>query len=347
MGILNWRGCLVSVGRHVLKIIETQDQVWQTLPRETPGLLGDGPYLFVGSGTSLYLAQTAAWIARSRGLCVDALPAAEIVTDPAVLSPYRTIVVISRSGTTSEALIVADEAARRDLSLQAVSCHPHRPLAEKAVRAYIAQGGEDDTVVMIRSFTSMLLLLQQVVAATGGGSLPPPSLFAAHFPAVLSQTRPLLSAIQAGFPRRAYILGGASRYGIAQEGALKMQEMAGACALAFNPLEFRHGPWGSLSANDVVFFLGQSYAARYEGPLFHELAARAGRVVPIASAAWFAQTGASPDSGIVLPDVIPELYLGPLAIVPLQLGAWQWAVSRGENPDAPRNLNPVVVLEHE
>lgn len=333
-------------GQYVYTIIREQAQAWRCLSDDRPEFQGQAPYLFVGSGSSYYLAKVACAYAIALGLACQAVPAAEVLMDPDLWLPrFNSIIIISRSGTTTEALLVAQLAKRYPgCHMAALTSHQASPLARLVHHVYAAESSDDGTVVMIRSFTSMLVLIQGMLSQLAGAKST--ECLTRYFPEVFEQASVMVESLFRAEPRRIYVLGGGVRQGIADEGVLKMQEMAGATAFAFNPMEFRHGPWGSLTKGDVVVLLAQRSRKIYEQELLADLQQRQARVVLIGPAMWFAGLPQPLTDRVILPDAVSDLEAGPLAVVPLQLLAWKWALINGQDPDAPRNLNAVVVLKH-
>src|SRR4051794_9149280 len=74
------------------------------------------------------------------------------------------VVIISRSGSTSEALSVAERMRASGHPTVAVTCRGQSPLAALADVTLVANAGDEAAVVMTRSFASMLALLLAVVA---------------------------------------------------------------------------------------------------------------------------------------------------------------------------------------
>lgn len=333
-------------GSFVKALIESQDEAWKPALAQAETLKFPGPYLFIGSGTSYYLAQVAAAFGERFGLKVSARPTQDIILEPSiVLKDVSTVVIISRSGTTSEALWAMKQTRILGKNVVAVTCVASSSLALSADQCLVSPEGDDDTVVMIRSFSSMLLLLQASIQLTMNGTHHMDEL-SREFETVLEESKSIGKLFESSPPTRLYILGSGVRYGIAQEGALKAQEMSGQYAIAFHSLEFRHGPWGSVSADDAVVILGQSSMATHETNLASQLLQRTPNVIVVAQKSWQA-TGALPVKFIPLPSNLDDLGLGPLAEVPLQWFAWMWSIQVGRNPDVPNNITKVVELHYE
>lgn len=330
-------------GAWVHEVIFHQATAWATARDAAPAFAADVARLVVGSGSSYYLAQVAAAIARRRGYQIAAAAAGDVVIEPDLyLADVEELVVISRSGASSEAVWAMEEAQRRKIRTLAVTCDPFSPLAKRADRSAVVPDGDDGTVVMIRSFTGMLILLQQGVA----GPIPPIELSIEN---VLDQMGQRLKE-SPRLPRRVYLLGSGVRLGLVHEGALKAQEMAGVVAYSYSPLEFRHGPRGPVSAEDWIVLLGQTSHARYEYGVLADLVAQGPTIWVVAEPQWFAKTAASDgvvDRRVLLPQEEADDIKGPLAIVALQMLAWHLAVETGRNPDAPENLTKVVEFERD
>ena len=330
-------------GTEVFDLIQHQASAWQAALPFAESLPGPGPYVFSGSGSSHYLAQIAAHFALTLGVEARAVASSDIILEPEIaLRGTGTLIVISRSGTTTEALWAATQGKERHWMVIALSCHADSPLVQASHSALISPQGEDHTVVMIQSFSSMLLLLQNSLLQTMGQAGMPSQPFR-FVDDVFRQTVEALPQIfERHPPRRIYVLGSGIRYGIAQEGALKAQEMSNECAMAYAPMEFRHGPWGSVTPEDVVVILGQTRHRSTEHDVVADLLQRTNKVMVIAQREWFESNSLYPR--VILPPDWSDVTLGPLAIIPLQILAWQWTINVGKDPDHPANITQVVQL---
>jgi len=331
----------VPTGTWVKQVIWEQHQSWAAAQAQAERMSDSGNILVVGSGTSYYLAQVAAEFGLREGRKIQARPSEDVVLEPDLyLEGVSTLVVISRSGTTSEAVWAVEAGRTRGVHTIGVTCHAESPLASSSDQALVSPDGEDDTVVMIRSFSSMLLLLQNSLGRQAGQDLAP------YAPEILHQSEEAVASWNAP-PRRVYLLGAGVRTGITHEGALKAQEMSGLAAYGYSPLEFRHGPRGSVAAEDLIVLLGQTAYAAYEWDVVEDLWEQGPTIWAVARPSWFA---AGRDRlpmvsrSIRLPEIVPDLEAGPLAIIPLQWLAWHLSVANGRDPDHPQNLTPVVSI---
>lgn len=336
----------MEAGNTVRQVIESQPEAWTKVLVDSHAAWDmPGRVLCVGSGTSYYLALVVAALGQKLGLDITAVPTQDVILDSAdVLKSVDSVVIISRSGETSEALWSADIAHGAHKRTLAVTCNDKAPLARQVDQAWVFPFGHDHTVVMVRSFTSMLLAFERALAEKAGGAegLDALQTLAAAAPGFIAGADELIQRLTQSGPRRVYILGAGVRYGVALEGSLKCLEMSNENAAAYGPLEFRHGPWGSVTEEDMVVLLGQTRFARHEHRVLADLAARTGRLLTIAQQSFFDEA-APVGERLVLPPV-DDLWSGPLAVVPLQWLGFYWSLSHGLNPDAPKNLTQVVDL---
>ncbi|MCY0879958.1 MAG: SIS domain-containing protein [Firmicutes bacterium] len=331
-------------GQIVREAIQSQGRIWARAGARTPAWALPEPTLCVGSGTSCYLAEVVAFLGQRQGRALWAAPTQDWILEPDLwASRVQSVVVLSRSGTTTEALWAAELARARGLATWAVSCDPAAPLMTRADGGWAVPEAHDHTVVMTRSFTGELVLLEQALAAADPAGQEALAVMTAEAEPLIEEAEALADALTDPLPRRLYILGAGARWGIAREGALKAFEMANQNAYAFGPLEFRHGPWGSVTPDDLVVVLGQAAYREYEAALVRELAARTPRVVTVAAADWFRDQDV-PGTRWVLPSAGADVWWGPAAVVLLQWLGWHWAVKLGLDPDHPKDLTAVVEL---
>src|ERR1700761_2313004 len=122
-------------------------------------------WLFVGCGTSFYLAEAAAasWTLLT-GENARAVPASEILLFPSLsqTEPAEVqAVVISRSGRTSEAVRAA-HTLKRTLKVPTLglTCAQRSALEAECDATIVLKAADEKSTVMTRSFTSMLITLQ-------------------------------------------------------------------------------------------------------------------------------------------------------------------------------------------
>src|SRR5271165_7084334 len=170
---------------HTWNEILSQGSVWQSVIDDisTSDVIGTiiaasndkREWIFVGCGTSFYLAEAAAisWTLLT-GQPARALPASEVLLFPKLLRAGGgnvQAVVISRSGRTSEAVRAAN-VLRQELKMATlgITCAQSSELERACESSIVLRAVDEQSTVMTRSFTSMLLSLQ-VLAARHAGDL--------------------------------------------------------------------------------------------------------------------------------------------------------------------------------
>jgi len=293
--------------------------------------------VITGAGSSYYIAQIAAAAFREKSrLPAVAVPLSELLLRPAGVlaaapAAAQPVIVISRSGTTSEAIEVARRMVAAGHPTWAVTGHPDSPMAQAADLVLVSPLASETSIVMTRSFGSMTALLLRLAARLAADTRFATDLDA--LPGAWSSTAPFVdqgTALAAANPSRVVVLGGGAAYGLANEAVLKLTETGQVPANAWEPFEFRHGPKSVCEPGMLVVGILGGAAAPAEAQVLAECAA-------LGATTW-ALGDDGPAAGL---DGIARL---PLQLYPLQALALSLALRRGCDPDAPRHLTQVVVL---
>jgi glutamine---fructose-6-phosphate transaminase (isomerizing) len=345
-----------------LQEILSQPEIWQASFKELrkKSSLHDAlaeagsrnEWLFLGCGTSFYLAEAAAasWILLT-GQRARALPASEPLLFPDLTlarSPGLQAVVISRSGRTSEALRAAHLFSREyRVPTLGVTCASGSPLEEVCDRTIQICVADEKSTVMTRSFTSMLLALQNLAAFKIADNSFAASLeaMAAHFS---RQIRPLADRIETFVEDHTFadyvFLGQGPFHGIAREASLKVTEMSCSYSQVYHTLEFRHGPKAIVGPDTcLTFFLGDS-GIQTESEVLSEMKELGGVTLVVCNHSNDV-IRRSADFVFELGLAMPELATLAPFVVPAQLLGFYTGIKKGLNPDHPRNLTRVVLLD--
>ena len=133
--------------------------------------------VITGAGSSLYIAQVAAAAMRTHcRLPAEAAPLSEVLLRPnAVFGPDQLadqpLVVVSRSGSTTEAVEVVKAARARGQHVIVVTCRPASPMAQLADATLAVPEGDEQAIVMTRSFAAQVTLLMRLGARLGESGL--------------------------------------------------------------------------------------------------------------------------------------------------------------------------------
>jgi fructoselysine-6-P-deglycase FrlB-like protein len=193
-----------------------------------------------GCGTSYHMAVCYAALREASGQGeTDAFPASEMRS-----RPYDRLLLVSRSGTTTEVLD-ALRAAPAGTPTTVLTADGGTPAAAAASAAVVLDFADERSVVQTRFATSALVLLR---AHLGGDTSGLPD------EAGKAITQPL----PAGVAERTQFtfLGRGWAAGIAAEAALKLREAAQLWTESYPALEYRHGPISISDSGSVVWIFG-------------------------------------------------------------------------------------------
>jgi len=345
-----------------LQEIDNQESSWRTtlelLRFKYMDTLTDMPidgtthFLFVGCGTSYYIAQSAARATQEvTGCSATAIPASEVLLMSISTVPkHQPVVVIpiSRSGNSSEIILAVRHLKEHfsNVYIMGITCNEEGELAQEVPHSIILQHAAEQSIVMTQSFTSMLLALQFAAAvwskrddlllelATLPDHLATYSVTARLFGEQLSKNQRFEEHI---------FLGMGQYTGLALEGMLKLKEMTQTPCEAYNSLEFRHGPMSIVGRGTSILLLAQRQGNRYLREVARDIRALGGYVSIL-----------TPDFSGFYDDVADEVLAVSaslsdwartiLYIPPLQYFAYFTALRKGLNPDKPRHLSQVVAI---
>ncbi|MFZ1133089.1 MAG: SIS domain-containing protein [Terriglobales bacterium] len=346
-------------GQHTLSEIFSQPQCWKTclaklasstnlraaLQMARPG----SEWVFIGCGTSYYLAQAAAASFNHLNLPARAVPASDLLLYPALTLQTERVyvpVVISRSGRTSEAVRAA-QMLERDYNLRtlAITCADGQPLEPACSVTLKLLDADEQSTVMTRSFTSMLLGLQYLGATISGHDA-----FRRALSDLPQQVETLLRDVQRlrsfadsrTFSDFVFLAQG-PLFSIASECMLKVTESSCSYAQAFHSLEFRHGPKSIAGPQTLISFLMSETSYDAELELLEEMNALGAATLVIANRVDNRAKRAS-DLAIELGLQAPEYARLAAFVIWGQLYGVYYGLKKGLNPDSPKNLARVVEL---
>jgi glucosamine--fructose-6-phosphate aminotransferase (isomerizing) len=306
-------------------------------------------WVFIGCGSSFFLAQSAAatWSILT-GEKARAIPASEIMLFPQLLPVPCQPVLITRSGYTSEVLQAAKYLEGvLNLNVLAITCGTGTPVEKLSSHHIVLPAADEKSTVMTRSFTSMLIVLQSLAAIRGNrpdfleGLRKLPDQVAERLGEIQTTIKSLVdSQLFADY----VFLGQGPFFGIAQESMLKVKEMSCSYAQSFHTLEFRHGPKAIVSPDTLITFIISETGFDAEVAVLEEIKALGGTTLVVANACNSALRKAA-DYVVELSLGAPEAARAAASVIPGQLLGFYTGLKKGLNPDEPRNLSRVVMLE--
>ena len=236
----------VTADGHTAREVASQPACWRRAGQLAADVAGSLPargerVAVAGCGTSWFMAQS---YAAAREACghgeTDAFAASEMPWE----RPYDRVVVLSRSGTTTEILRLLAR-LRGIVPTVAITTGAGTPVAQAAGEVIDLSFADEDSVVQTRFATTELALLRAHL-----GQDPGPAADAAERVLAAPLRPEMLAARQFTF------LGSGWTYGLANEAALKLREAAGLWTEAYPAMEYRHGPVAVTGEGSIVWVFG-------------------------------------------------------------------------------------------
>uniref|UniRef100_A0A6C0CPH4 glutamine--fructose-6-phosphate transaminase (isomerizing) n=1 Tax=viral metagenome TaxID=1070528 RepID=A0A6C0CPH4_9ZZZZ len=136
-----------------------------------------------------------------------------------------------------------------------------------------------------------------------------------------------------------FILGKQTDEGVAREGSLKIKEISYLHSEAYSSSSLKHGPFALLDENMPVIILNT--ILEFENKVlncYEEVKSRGSKIIYITN-----KKEQDKDNVIIIP--YNKTFSSLLAVIPLQLIAYNLSIRKGINPDRPKNLAKVVTVE--
>ena len=311
-----------------LRSISGQFPYWRSARMPAPLQDPSRLRVVIGCGTSYNLALSVAAAMNVAGYRAIGVPAGEWLARPQAYTQEAgvEIVALSRSGETTETVQAAAASRARGLRVIGITCAPGSGLSAASDQAIEFATHPEEGIVMTASASLMLLAGYALAGLPVGGEV------ATRAGALLDRFAAV--PIDAYAQRRHFVfLGGGAQYGVALEGALKLQEMALCFTQGFHPGEYRHGPVSLLDAATAIVMLYSADTAGHEAVLAAELQAKG---------AWVLGLGGPGD--VSLPVASEGALAGAEVLPVLQMLGECYAQAKGIDTTAPRHLTKVVVL---
>ena len=308
-----------------------------------------------GCGTSYYAALMGEfYLEKIAEIQSRAFPSSEFrYSFPRRNASRCLLIVASRSGETTEAIQALEEAKKRGALTLAISNNPTSSLVKAADYAFLLGVGEENSIVMTKTFSSLVFTLQLLSLEFCGNQRNEEiakireQLY--EIPRLASSLVGKFSDEAEGYAKkylslsRFIYLGPGPNYPICLEAGLKLRETSYVPVEVFHTLEFRHGPMAGVDEDVLVIsVLTRSETTDKQLKVLKEIRERNAPVLAISNVA----AARSQVDGVVdVPNELDELSLPLLNLMPLQLFAYFYSVSKGLDPDNPRSLVRFVKLD--
>ena len=311
----------------------------------------------VGCGTASYAAQVGAYLIQDWvGLPATMQVGSEMRYSPPPIDDKTLVVGVSQSGETADTLAPLKLAVERGATVVVVTNVVGSAITRAADAVCYLQAGPEIAVASTKAFVTQVIVLQMIALhlARQRGALSETRMRTLgqamrSLPRLAAETLKLAPQIKKLAQRYARVhdfiyIGRGVGFPIAMEGALKLKEISYIHAEGYAAGELKHGPIALLDADTPLVAIA-TRGAIYDKVVSNVAEARA-RSAPIIAIA----TEGDDEIDRYAHDVIfvpetPESISPVIAVLPLQLLAYEVAVARGTDVDQPRNLAKSVTVE--
>ena len=274
--------------------------------------------------------------------------------DP-VLSTNDTVLAISQSGETADTIAAVREAKRKGALTLGLCNVVGSTIARETDAGVYLHVGPEIGVASTKAFTSQVAVLALIALALGRKN----HLSAEEGKKLVQELKKLPEKInsilvqknriqkiaeQMAEHQNALYLGRGFNYPVALEGALKMKEISYIHAEGYPAAEMKHGPIALIDeAMPVIFIAVQDPVYDKVVSNIEEVKTRGGWVIAVVTEGDVVVSQKA-DQIIEIPPTA-QCLTPILAVIPLQLLAYNTAVLKGCDVDQPRNLAKSVTVE--
>jgi glucosamine--fructose-6-phosphate aminotransferase (isomerizing) len=311
----------------------------------------------VGCGTARYAGEVGAHLIQSwAGLPAAGQIGSEMRYSPPPIDDKTLVISVSQSGETADTLAPQKLAAERGAVIVVVTNVVGSALTREADAVCYLQAGPEVAVASTKAFVTQVVVLEMIALHLArlrrslsdrrrrsfGLALRELPAQAAEVLKLAPQVKKL--ALGWGDVRDVMFVGRALGFPVAMEGALKLKELSYVHAEGYAAGELKHGPIALLDPHTPLVAIA-TRSATYEKLVSNvaEVHAREAPVVAIATVGDETIDRYAQDV-LYVPETLEEM-APVIAIIPLQLLAYEVAVARGTDVDQPRNLAKSVTVE--
>jgi len=311
----------------------------------------------VGCGTASYAAHVGAYLLQEWvGLPATMQVGSEMRYSPPPIDERTLVIGVSQSGETADTLAPLKLASERGAMVVVVTNVVGSAITREADAVCYLQAGPEVAVASTKAFVTQVLVLQMIALQMAGfrRTLPDSRLRTygralRTLPRLAAETLKVAPQVKKLAQRFATVrdfifIGRGVGFPIAMEGALKLKELSYVHAEGYAAGELKHGPIALLDPQTPLLAIATK-GAIYDKVVSNVAEARA-RSAPVIAVATEGDEHIDryAHDVIYVPET-PEAISPVLAVLPLQLLAYEIAVARGTDVDQPRNLAKSVTVE--
>ncbi len=303
----------------------------------------------LGCGSSFSIAKSAAMLfCQHTGIPAYALPAGDVLVN---FDTYKkmladaTLLLLSRSGETSEVVLVA-ERCREEFGCRILSicAKADAPAERTADWSLCLPWAFDEAVCQTRTVSNLYMAaLGLAWIAEGKGSiLEAFQDLRDSAAAFCSAQEELLSAVAQESWTKAVVLGDSGMAGLLEEGALAFKEICRRDSNHYHLLDVRHGPIVQIEAKTLVIAMLSSGERSLQKAVLADLSVRTRHLLVLDSVRG--DDDGIPGIRIVLPECGTDEVRAIFALYCIQQICLSHAIARGVDPDRPKGLDSWISL---
>ncbi|MFH0943065.1 MAG: glutamine--fructose-6-phosphate transaminase (isomerizing) [Candidatus Beckwithbacteria bacterium] len=299
----------------------------------------------LGCGTAYYAALFGQYLFNLFGLEAEAIIGSEFKKYQRLLHKNKTFTLLSQSGETIDVVEAVNLAKKQHLKIIGITNVLGSTLYRKSDFKLLLQAGQEVAVASTKAFTAKLATLLQLGFNLNHQLVQAQNLIRlaakASLNLCLGQDREKIKSLARLIKdqEHIFVVGKLLSYPIALETALKIKEVSYIHAEAYASGELKHGPIALIDKGTpciVIAPLDETYSDIISSA--HEMKARGGLIIGISP-----QADPVFDFHLQVPDLKQATAI-PITVI-AQLLAYDLAISRGLNPDKPRNLAKSVTVK--
>ncbi len=309
--------------------------------------LGPARHIYlVGCGTSFHACiEGAVYLNRLAGRAATPVLAPQFIAQyGSAVGPGDVGIFVSQSGETKDVLNAVEAARARGMTVLALANVLGSTLMSVSDRYLPLACGYEISVPATKTFINQVIAFLFIAQRLGNRDTDLLARIPRALTAAIEHAGPQVDALAPQLADREdlYCLGYGLTYGIALEGALKLKEITYAHCEGMLSTEFKHGPLSAVTEGYPVIFVAGPEDVPVMISAVNEVTCRGGHAICIAERDERLRRNAH--RTITVPPSPPEI--NPLlATIPLQLLAYRLSVSRGHDPDFPRNLSKTLTVD--
>jgi glucosamine--fructose-6-phosphate aminotransferase (isomerizing) len=279
--------------------------------------------IILGCGTSYYAGQYGMhFFKQSRRYTVQAFEGADF-TEADIPKGKTAYIFISQSGETID--LYQCLKITRGPTIGIINVEDSL-LARELDNVMYCNAGKEVGVASVKSFTNQVVCL----ALLAGFEVDLAQL-SADIQTTIDRAIPVCKKM-ASTPNL-FLIGKGTDEVVAREGALKLKEISYIHAEGYSASSLKHGPFALLDEHMPVILLEMTPASMSN--CYHEIKSRNSPI-------FYITNRVNERADLVIPE--NKMFASLLGVIPLQLLAYYISVSKGINPDKPKNLAKVVTV---